>query len=294
MDNEEEYIKAGKIAATALKHGEKLIKVGASLLEVTESVEKKVLDMGGDFAFPPQISLNEVAAHYCADPNDETVFKKGDLVKLDVGAMIDGFIGDNALTVNLGEHENLVKASRNALNNALEIIKPGITLGEIGKTIQDTIIKAGFAPVKNLSGHGLDQYTFHDYPSIPNIDTGDKTVLQEGMAIAIEPFASNGAGSIFESSNANIFSVNELKPVRNIITRQILKEIDNEHGDMPFTTRWLTNKFPEFKVKFALRELMQNNIITAYPPLPDKNGGFISQAEHTILVKEDPIITTKI
>jgi len=293
MDVREKYIEAGKIAATALHYGAKHIKVGKTLLEATEKAEKKVLDLGGEFAFPPQISLNEIAAHYCADPDDETVFKKGDLAKIDVGVMIDGYIGDNALSVNLGEHEKLVKASRDALNNALKILRPGITLGEIGQKIQETIIKSGFAPVKNLSGHGLDQYVYHDKPSIPNFNTKDKTKLQEGKVIAIEPFASSGSGIIYESSNANIFSFRKKKPVRNMMTRQILKEIES-YKNMPFTTRWLTKKYPLPKVKFALRELMQKNIINHYPPLPDSNKGFISQAEHTIIIEDEPIITTKI
>ncbi len=270
MDVREKYIEAGKIASEALHHGAKLIKIDASLLYVTEKVEKKVLDMGGEFAFPPQISLNEIAAHSCADPNDTLKFKKGDLAKIDVGVMIDGYIGDNALTIDLGDNENLVKASRDALNNALKIIEPSVTLGEIGKTIQETITKLGFAPVRNLSGHGLAQYIYHDKPSIP----------------------SNGAGIIFESSSPNIFSLTNKKPVRNIITRNVLKEIEKYKG-MPFTTRWLVKKIPEFKVKFAIRELLQQRIITGYPPLPDRDGGFISQAEHTVIVEKDPIITTK-
>ena len=226
MDIREKYIEAGKIASEALHYGAKLIKVDASLLDVTEKVEKKVLDMGGEFAFPPQISLNEVAAHECADPNDKTVFKKGDLAKIDVGVMIDGYIGDNALTVDLGDNEKLVQASRDALNNALKIIGPSVSLSEIGSTIQDTITKLGFAPVRNLSGHGLAQYVYHDKPSIPNFNTGDNTKLKEGQVIAIEPFASNGAGIIFESSSPNIFSLTKKKPVRNIITRNVLKEIE--------------------------------------------------------------------
>jgi methionyl aminopeptidase len=293
MDEREKYIQAGNIAGHALNYGASLIKVGESLLDVTEKVEKKILDLGGEFAFPPQISLNEIAAHYCAASKDTIIFKKGDLAKIDVGVMIDGYIGDTALTVNLGEHEKLVEASRHALDNAIKIIEPGVTLSEIGRTIHDTITKYGFSPVKNLSGHGLDQYVFHAKPSIPNFDTGDKTKLEKGKTIAIEPFATDGAGVIYESSNENIYSQVNKKPVRNIITRQVLSEIE-QYRSMPFTTRWLTRKFPEPKVNFALRELQQLGIITSYPPLPDQRKGFVSQAEHTIIVEEEPIVTTRI
>jgi methionyl aminopeptidase len=293
MDTREKYIEAGKIAATALKYGAEHIQIGKSLLSATDAAEQKVLDMGGEFAFPPQISLNEIAAHYCAEPNDETIFKKGDLAKIDVGVMIDGYVGDNALTVNLGDNEKLVKASRDALNNVLELIKPGITLSEIGKTIQDTITKAGYSPVKNLSGHGVNQYVYHDKPSIPNYDTGDKTELQAGQVIAIEPFASTGSGIIFESAHSNIFSMRKKKPVRNLITRNVLKEI-LKYKDMPFTTRWLTKTIPLPKVNFAIRELLQHGVINSYPPLPDTEKGLISQAEHTVMVEDEPIVTTRI
>jgi len=292
MDVREKYIESGKIASAALHYGAKLIKVGGSLLDVTEKTEEKVLDLGGAFAFPPQISLNEIAAHYCADPKDEVIFKKGDMAKIDVGVMIDGYIGDNATTVDLGENSSLVDASRDALNNAIKILEPGVTLGEIGRVIQDTIIKKGFSPVRNLSGHGLDQFVFHDRPSIPNFDTGDKTQLEEGKVIAIEPFASKGSGIIYETGHANIFSVINKRPVRNIITRNVLREIDN-FQEMPFTTRWLTRKFPEPKVNFAIRELLQQGIITSYPPLLDTQKGIVSQAEHTIIIEKDPIVTTK-
>ena len=293
MDTREKYIKAGKIAGESLKYGCSLIKVGASVLDVTEKVEQKVLDLGGEFAFPPQISLNDIAAHYCASPNDLLLFKKGDLAKLDIGVMIDGYIGDTASSVDLGGHEKLVDASRNALGNAIKLLKPGITLSEIGKEIQDTILSHGYSPVKNLSGHGLSQYVFHDKPSIPNFDTGDKTTLEKGKVIAIEPFASNGAGIIFESSNANNFSQVNKKPVRNTITRQVLSEIEN-YKAMPFTTRWLAKKFPLAKVNYALRELLLLGVLHEYPPLPDKSNGLISQAEHTIIIEDEPIVTTKI
>ena len=294
MDERDKYIEAGKISATALKKGASLIKINAKLLDVTEAVEKIILDNGGEFTFPPQISLNEIAAHYCADPDDDIVFKKGDVAKIDVGAMIDGYIGDNAMTVDVGgEHKDLVDASREALNAAIEKVRPGVTLGELGRAIHDKIQSKGFAPVRNLSGHALEQFVYHAQPNIPNFDTGDDTELEEGMVIAIEPFASSGAGIIFESDRGNIFSQVAKRNVRNVISRQVLKEVE-KFENMPFTTRWLIKKFPAVKVNFALRDLMQNGIIRSYPPLPDRDSGLISQAEHTMIVEDKPIITTKI
>ncbi|MBW2977858.1 type II methionyl aminopeptidase [Candidatus Woesearchaeota archaeon] len=286
--------KAGNIAAQALEYGKSLVKVGASLLEITEKIEEKIKQLGGEMAFPPQISMNDCAAHFCPDQDDKTVLKD-QLCSLDIGVHIDGYIGgDTAATVDLsGKNEELIKASRQALNNAIKIIKPGTKLNEIGKVIHETITKYGFSPVRNLSGHGLDQYNIHSPPSIPNFDNGNETELKENQLIAIEPFASKGAGIIYESGNATVFQLSGKKPVRNIFTRQILKELEKYNG-LPFCTRWLTKKFSPPKVNFALRELKALEILREYPPLVDKDHGLVSQAEHTIIVKEKPIILTKI
>ncbi len=287
----DKYIKAGKIASEAREYGKSMIRVGASLLEVSDKIEEKIIELGGKLAFPAQISLNDVAAHNCADPEDITLFNEGDICKLDIGVHIDGFVADTACTVDLGDNKELVQASAEALNNALDMIRPGVTLGEIGGVIHDSISKYNFTPIKNLSGHGVGKFLIHGPPTIPNFNTGDNTKLEENQVIAIEPFATNGAGMIYESDRANIFSLIEKKPVRSPITREILKEIEKFNG-LPFTTRWLTKKYPAFKVNFALRELLRIESIRKYPPLPDRNHGLVSQAEHTIIVKDKPIITT--
>jgi methionyl aminopeptidase len=289
LDN---YIKAGKIASEAREYGKSLIKKGASLLEVSDLIEKKIEELGGELAFPVQISLNDIAAHYCADHDDKTVFKQGDICKLDIGVHVDGYVADTACTVDLGDNSDLVKASEDALNNAIKLIKPGVTLGEIGAAIEESIKKYNLNPIRNLSGHGVGRYIIHGNPTIPNFDTGDDTELKENDIIAIEPFATNGSGLIYETDKANIFSMVEKRPVRSPITREVLKEIE-KYNDLPFTTRWLAKKYPLFKVSFALRELMQMGVIRNYPPLPDKSHGLVSQAEHTIIVRDEPIVITK-
>jgi len=283
---EEKLEKAGKIASEALEYAKSLVKPGVKIVDVCDKVEEKIISLGGKMAFPVQVSLDDTAAHYCPDEDDETVFDK-QVVCIDVGVHIDGFIGDNALTVDLSkENEDLVKASREALDNAIKIIKPGVKIGEIGKAIQDTITSYGFSPVRNLSGHGLAEYGIHTKPSIPNYGNGDETELEEEDVIAIEPFASKGAGIIYESGNGTVFAMIGKKPVRNMITRQVLKEIES-YEDLPFCKRWLTKKFGAAKVNFALRELTQLEMIKEYPPLVDRNHGLVSQAEHSLIVTKD-------
>ncbi|MFA6461651.1 MAG: type II methionyl aminopeptidase [Candidatus Woesearchaeota archaeon] len=295
MDQEiiDKYLKAGKIAAECLQYGSSLIKEGVKVREVLEKVEEKIVSLGGKPAFPAQISLNEFAAHSCSDLNDVTILKD-QVVKLDIGVHIDGYIADTALTVDLsGKYTHLVKASREALNNALKIAVPGTTLGEIGKTIQDTIISHGFSPVKNLSGHGLGKFEIHTSPSIPNYDNGNKNVLKEGQVIAIEPFASTGSGLVQESSPATVFTLVSDSGVRDPISRNILKEIKTYQG-LPFAKRWLEQKFTSPKTNFGIKQLTTAECLQHHPPLFDTNRGMISQAEHSVIVMKEPIVFTRI
>ena len=286
-DNIEDWKKAGQIAAQVRVYGAGLIKKGASFRDVTEKIEAKIKELGAFPAFPPQMALNEIAAHFTVDPDEDIIFSD-EIVSLDVGVCVNGAIGDTAVSVDLGaKNDKLLKASEDALTEAINLIKSGVLeLGQIGKTIEDTIVASGFKPVKNLSGHGLGLYEIHTIPTIPNFDTGDRTELQPDTFFAIEPFASNGAGLIYEADEGNIFSVIEKKPVRSQITREVLKEIDSYNG-LPFTTRWLAKKFPMFKINFALKDLLNNSIIRPHPPLIDKDKGLVSQAEHTIYLDEN-------
>lgn len=281
----EKLKKAGKIAAQVLEYGKNLVKKDASMVEVLDKIEEKIIELGAKPAFPAQISCNHIAAHYCPEEDDKIVFSD-QLVCLDVGVHVDGFIGDTATTIDLsGKYSDLVKAAQEALDESINVIKVGVTLSEIGKTIQEAIQKYNFAPVKNLSGHGLGKYEVHTKPSIPNFDNGDQTKIEKGMVFAIEPFASTGAGVVQDSGTATVFELSNKKPVRNPITRQVLKEIESYDG-LPFTTRWLTRKFG-VKAKYALKEMEQLGMLHDHPPLADRDKGMISQAEHSILVDDD-------
>ncbi len=291
--NLEDWRKAGKLAAEVLDFGKSLIKKGAKMLEVSDKIDAKIYELGGKPAFPSQISCDHIAAHYCAHPDDDIVFDE-QLCCLDVGVHVDGAIGDNATSVDLsGKNPELVKASREALDAAIKVVAPGITLGEVGRAIHEVITSYGFAPVRNLSGHGLGRYEIHTSPSVPNYDNHDPTELEEGQIIAIEPFATKGKGMIFESEPSTIYSLIQKKPVRSPAAREVLKNIE-QYDSLPFTTRWLTKNMPLFKVKFGLRELVQNGVLREHPPLPDADKGLVSQAEHTIMVKDKPEILTKL
>ncbi|NQU78784.1 type II methionyl aminopeptidase [Candidatus Woesearchaeota archaeon] len=296
MDKEtlQRYVEAGRIAAEALDFGKGLVKSGAKVIDIAEKIEKKIVVLGGLPAFPVNISFDDTAAHYTPLPDDDTVLDS-QIVKLDVGVHIDGCVGgDTAATIDLsGSYTDLVKASQDALSAAMKIVQVGTSLGEIGREIEQAIVSHGFVPIRNLSGHGIGEWSVHEEPSIPNFDTKDPTPLEEGMTIAIEPFASTGAGIVQDKGLPYIHSLTAQKPVRNAVTRQVLKSL-SQYRTLPFATRWLTKEFPIFKVNFALREMNQIGILHSYPPLVDKQKGMISQAEHSLYVGDKVKVLTRL
>ncbi len=293
MFEEEKFLKAGKIAGMARDYGQSLITEGVRVLDVLNKVEDFIIQKGAGIAFPAQISLNTIAAHACSDEQDETVISADDVIKLDVGAHIDGHMGDTALTVNLsGQYKELLEASKDALREASKMFTPGTPVGEIGKVIQETITNKGFSPVRNLSGHGLGLYQIHTSPQIPNVFLRDSMSLTENMTVACEPFATNGKGAIAESGEATVFTFVGKRPVRSPFAREVLKKIETYEG-LPFTTRWLSKEFGVGKTKLALKELNRAGIIHPHPPLKEIGNGLVSQHEHTFLVRDNPVITTK-
>jgi len=282
--NLNDWKKACEISAKALEYGKNLIVKGMDAFEICKKVDAKIIDLGGNLAFPSQISLNETAAHNCPI---ESKILKDEIIKLDVGAEFNSAIGDNACTVDLsGKYGDLVDASRNALNEAIKIIKPGLKIREIGKIIEETIKKHGFTPISNLSGHGLDYNSIHTDPTIPNFDNGNNNQLEEGMIFAIEPFATTGVGKIYESGEGTIYSQVILRPVRSPIERKVLAYISQYKG-RPFSLRDLLKTFSEGQLRIALKGLNRQGIIRTYPPLVEAKKGLVSQAEHTVLVTKN-------
>lgn len=284
---------AGKIAAECLEYGRTLIKPGVKLLDVAEKVEQKIISLGALPAFPVNISMNDIAAHYTPIPDDKLIFND-EVIKLDVGAHVDGFIGDNALTIDLsGKYSELVTASRKALDNSLKVVRVGAELCEIGQVIEETILKFGFRPVKNLSGHGLGKFEQHSGINIPNYNNHDRIKLERGQLIAIEPFATDGVGLIHERGSPLIFAQILRKPVRSQITREFLNLITPCQG-LPFAPRWFSSKISLPKMNFAIKDLDNLGMLHSYAPLVEKNSGIVSQAEHSVFVDDSVKITTRI
>ncbi len=283
----EKYLEAGRIARECRDYAAGRVKAGESILDLVVDSENKIISMGGEIAFPLNISLNEAAAHDTASPGDERVFKAGDLVKVDMGVHIDGYIADTAVTVDLGKNDLLVEASRAALEAAIGMVRPGVRTGEIGARIQAEIEGRGYRPVANLTGHGLGRFLLHGIPTIPNVGIQGGTELEEGMVFAIEPFASTGAGTVSDSSRTEIFSQVSGRQIRLPSARKLMKKVA-ERNSLPFSRHW----YYEEKCDLALSQLIKQNILRGYPVLHDIPGSLVSQAEHTMIVTDDGCVVT--
>lgn len=282
------YLTAGEILSTVREEAKEKIKVGARLLDVAEFVEQRTIELGGKPAFPCNISRNDEAAHATPRTGDEDVFGK-DMVKLDLGVHVDGYIADSAVTVDLSGNPDLVKASEEALATAIDIIKAGVNTAEIGEVIEETIRGYGFKPIANLTGHGVARYLAHTPPSIPNRHMGHGVELEPGQIIAIEPFATDGAGKVSDGTLTEIFQVVQNKPIRMPAARKLMKELQ-EYKTLPFAKRWLTSP----KLDLSLMQLERTGLITSFPVLKEVGGGLVSQSEHTVIVTEDGCEVTTI
>ncbi len=303
----ESYIEAGKLTSKIRDEASKMIKDGALVLDLVNYVESEILKNGAEIAFPCNVSINEIAAHYTSPANDKTAFKAGDMVKLDLGAMIDGHIADTAVTIiadgNIDEnytqdeinlHEEIVEASAAGLEAAIATARAGVEISKIGAAVHEAISEYNLNPIFNLCGHSLEQYNLHAGISIPNYDNNDNFILEEGQAVAIEPFATNGEGIVNDAPGHYIFSYMANKPFRMKSTQRVLKYIQQNHKYVPFSGRWITDEFGDRKGKIALKQLSGAMAIYPYAPLREKKGCFVSQKEHTIIVEKEGCTVTTI
>jgi methionyl aminopeptidase len=263
-----------------------LLEKNTKILEIAEKIEDKIKEMGGKPAFPVNISINENAAHYTPDIDDPTTLKEGDLVKIDFGVHVDGYICDRAFSVIIGNEKNdLIEASEKAVENALKAIKPGIKVCEISEIIENTVNEFNLKPIYNLSGHGLERFIPHAEPTIPNCKNNIQYEIKEGQAIAIEVFTTNGIGFVKESSQELIYKYERERPLRLWEARKILEKSKNEFMGLPFAKRWVKDIAGGIKLDLALKQLVEAGSLRSYPVLKEESGALVAQTEETIIVK---------
>ena len=292
----DKYLQAGEISIKVKELLRKKVKVGVTALELCEIGEAKIVELGGKWAFPLNVSINNIAAHYSSPPEDTLVIQSGNIVKIDCGVHVDGYVADTAFTVSFGQdHGDLIKASEEATKAAIDLIRPGITTDRIGEEIESIIRSYDYRPIKELSGHQLDQNILHGPITIPNISGTKGIKLEEGQAFAIETFATSGTGSIHsDESRCFIYQLYPVPvPLRLSSSKQARRVILANYRDFPFTTRWIAKELTAPTARLALKYLSDKGQIKRHPVLSDIRDSFVSQSEHTVyLTGNSRIVTT--
>lgn len=284
--------KAGAIHAEVRAFAEKIIKKGDKLIDIATKIDNKIYELGAKPAFPVNLSKDSIAAHATPAYNEEGVAEG--LLKVDIGIQVDGYVADSAFTLDLEnseEHRKLIKAAQEGLAAALEKIKFGVALGEIGSAVQNKVESHGLKTLVNLTGHQIKRYNLHAGHNIPSYASGQKAQITEG-AFAIEPFVTAGAGRARDGKPSGIYMLVAPGNVRDNFAREVLAYIADEYQTLPFASRWIYKKFGG-RGLLALSQIERAGILYQYPELIEAGGGKVAQFEHTVVIKKDEkIITT--
>ena len=236
----QDYLRAGAICSEIKKELNSFLKPGKYLLDIANYIEKRIYELGGKPAFPVNIGVNDITAHYTPTVNDRTRIKEGDLVKIDFGVHVNGCIADTAFTY-CEKRSEMVEINKRALDIAISMVKPGTNVADIGKAIEEFVNSNGYGVIVNLTGHGLKPYDLHAEPTIPNIATNSNYMLRKGDVIAIEPFLCERMSRVKETGIKEIYSLIKKVNVRMPETRKLLQYIEMEYKTLPFARRWLCN-----------------------------------------------------
>ena len=296
----ESYIKAGEIAKQVVDFAKELIKPEMKLIDIAKAIDAKIAELGAEIAFPVNLSLNEIAAHYTPEPEDETIAQE--LLTVDIGVAVDGFIADTAFSLDLtkdGEFKDMLELNQKILESISSGVKPGMKVYEVGDIAQDELEKwnrkndSSFSIIKSLSGHKLGENDIHAGLTISNYRNKNETSLDE-TAFAIEPFVTTGVGDVYEGQPGGIYALQSNENVRDKDTREVLKFIKETFVTRPFCLRQLVGEFKLslVKLKFILKSMVKQGVLKEYAMLIEKSKAPVSQFEHTFVISDNEVSRT--
>jgi methionyl aminopeptidase len=281
---------SGKILRETREEMKLVVKEDMPIIEVCEKAESLIRAKGGKPAFPCNVSINEVAAHYTSPPSDEHRIPEKSVVKVDIGVHVDGYVTDTAFTACFNpEHKRMAETAELALKTAVENVHGDMAVGRIGGLIENAIKNRGFKPISNLTGHSVGRYLIHAGTSIPNVSQFSLTKVRAGDIFAVEPFVTlpDAEGSVEDSAEMTIFRFVKAKPVTSAYAKQLSKFIEKNFKTLPFAERWLKGVVPKEKHAQAFGELLKSKTLMAYPVFVEASGKPVTQAEHTVLITDD-------
>lgn len=279
---------SGKILRETREEIKHYVREGMPIIDICEKAENLIQVKGGKPAFPCNVSINEVAAHYTSPPNDKKRIPEKSIVKVDIGVHVDGYLTDTAVTVCFNpEYRSLVKTAEQALKTAINIVHPGISTSKLGSIIEKTIKSRGFKPISNLTGHQIGRYVVHAGTSIPNVShISFFSKIKLGGIYAIEPFVTlpNAAGKVENGEETTIFRFLKRRALKSSYAKQLLKYIEENFRTLPFAERWLQNVVPKEHHREAFRELLSSKALMGYPIFVEASRKPVAQAEHTLMI----------
>jgi len=284
------YVKAGRITAKVREQMRRTVSEGMRIIDICEKAESSIRESGGKPAFPCNVSVNEVAAHSTSPPQDKRTVPENSIVKVDVGAHVDGYIADTAVTVCFNpEYESLVRSAEEALETALKLLRPGLSITRLGSAIQKSIEMQGFKPISNLTGHQVGRYLVHAGKALPNVFHLSMSRVHVGEVYAVEPFVTvpDAAGKVRGGKEAHIFRFRKRKSLKNDYAKRLLNHIEKNFRTLPFSERWLKGCVPTSYYSTAFSELLSSKSLMAYPVFIEASGKPVAQAEHTVVITKD-------
>lgn len=290
MEPLEAIMEAGYIASQVRRRIEQHIEVDMRLIEICDKVEIWIRELGGEPAFPCNVDVNYVSAHYTSPLGDENRVPEGALVKVDIGVHLDGYIADTAITVCFEPRlEMLVEAAEAALDSGLRKVRAGVRASEVGAAIERVMKSRGVAPIRNLTGHKLARYVVHAGKVIPNVSSMDGHRLEEGEVFAIEPFTTlpDAVGEVADGQLGHIYRFLKKRSVKGEVSKRMVRFIRSEYLTLPFASRWVLRNFPGVEGEEAFNELVRSRCLYAYPQLIERSKKPVAQAEHTVIVREN-------
>lgn len=296
-DELEAYRTAAKIVSQLRMSVPKLIHVGMLVRELCEKLEAEAVALGGQPAFPCNVGINEVAAHYTSPWDDMSMIPGDSIVKVDFGVHIDGYIIDTAVTVSLNSvYRSMIDVASEALRVAVAVIAHGVKFSDVGAQIEKAITQYGCKPIRNLTGHKIERYTIHAGKSVPNVAGPVFGRFQVGEVYAIEPFVTTreAAGKVVDTESAFIYRAVRERGVRSEAARTIVEHVRRTYRTLPFASRWLYSSLGKTVVDSGFSEALRARCISGYPVLVEASGKVVTQAEHTVLVRENgcEVLTT--
>jgi len=287
----EKFRLSGRILRETREEMRANVKENMLVIDVCEKTEGLICAKGGKPAFPCNVSINEVTAHYTSPPGDVSRIPEGSTVKVDLGVQVDGYVTDTAFTVAFNpEGRSMTSTAEQALKTAIENIHGGMSVGRIGGLIEATIRNRGFKPISNLTGHSVGRYLIHAGLSILNVsETVSLAKVKAGEVYAIEPFVTlpEAVGRVDDSPQSTIYRLLKAKSVKTDSAKKLLKHIEANFRTLPFAERWLIGVVPTEQHTAAFKELLSSKAIMKYPVFVEVSRKPVAQAEHTVLLTED-------